>query len=36
VAQPVVAQAPPVRGESRIEYVPYERSYIEYEEKYGL
>lgn len=29
---PQAVVAPPVRGESRVEYVPYQRSYIEYEE----
>lgn len=39
VAQPVVAQpvaqsvAAPIRGESRIEYVPYQRAVMEYEEQ---
>lgn len=35
IAQPVVAQSvhPSIKGESRIEYVPYQRSVMEYEEQ---
>ncbi|CAD8064022.1 unnamed protein product [Paramecium sonneborni] len=32
VAQPVVQQQPIIKGESRVEYIPYEKSVIEYEE----
>ncbi|CAK73303.1 unnamed protein product (macronuclear) [Paramecium tetraurelia] len=32
VTQPVVQQQPIIKGESRVEYIPYEKSVIEYEE----
>ncbi|CAD8067957.1 unnamed protein product [Paramecium sonneborni] len=32
VSQPVVQQQPIIKGESRVEYIPYEKSVIEYEE----